>query len=556
MIQRIFISSVQREFAKERKALAEMIRKDMLLGTFFEVFLFEETTAQNRSAQSVYLDEVRNSDIYLGLFGTEYGFEDEKGVSPTEREYDLATECGKYRLAFVKRASAHLRVPKERALIAKVERDVTRKSFSSMTTLKKTVYESLFRYLQERDVVNVRPFDESYSLGVKLDDLDADRVAAFVRMVRAAGKVTFALGISTTEILSRLGAFDSSTGKIANAAALLFAKNPALFRPSWELKCLQLWGTTFEKPFPSYHIYHGTVFEQVDQALDFVMSRVDHWVGPRDAAESAQAPARSEFPIEAVREAIVNAVCHRDYTDDGSVQVMLFRDRLEVLNPGTLPRGWTAANLLQTHDSKPHNGILATAMQWAGYVEKSGYGTEDIVRKCKAWGLRDPEYHPSSVDFRLVLWRQEIKGPRDFTQLGEVRCPKGVESSGARGVESDAETPIKSMVCYSSNRLYPPAAMGVESGGGVVHSLRDQILLSVVQQPKSRAEIARSLGKPRIFGNLVRRITTLLDDDLIELTIPDKPNSRLQKYRITKKGRQVAKLLAQSNRAAATLKKG
>ena len=556
MNQRIFISSVQREFAKERKAIAEMIRKDMLLGTFFEVFLFEETTAQNRSAQSVYLDEVRNSDIYIGLFGTEYGFEDAEGVSPTEREYDLATECDKCRLAFVKRASAHLRSPKERALIAKVEREVTRKSFSSLAMLKKMVYEALFRYLKDRDVVNVRPFDESYSLGVKIEDLDQDRIAAFVRMVRAAGKVTFAPGISTTEILSRLGAFDSSTGKIANAAALLFAKNPELFRPSWEIKCLQLWGTTFEKPFPSYHIYHGTVFEQVDQSLDFVMSRVDHWVGARDAAESAQAPARSEFPIEAVREAIVNAVCHRDYTDEGSVQVMLFRDRLEVLNPGTLPRGWTAANLLQTHDSKPHNGILATAMQWAGYVEKSGYGTEDIVRKCKAWGLRDPEYHPSSVDFRLVLWRQEIKGPRDFTQLGEVRCPKGVESSGARGVESDAETPIKSMVCDSSNRLYPPAAMGVESGGGVVHSLRDLILLSVVQQPKSRAEIARSLGKPRIFGNLVRRITTLLDDDLIELTIPDKPNSRLQKYRITKKGRQVAKLLAQSNRAAATLKKG
>ena len=188
-----------------------------------------------------------------------------------------------------------------------------------------------------------------------------------------------------------------------------------------------------------------------------------------------------------------------------------------------------AAASARADDSKPHNGILATAMQWAGYVEKSGYGTEDIVRKCKAWGLRDPEYHPSSVDFRLVLWRQEIKGPRDFTQLGEVRYPKGVESSGARGVESR---------------------------GGVVHSLRDLILLSVVQQPKSRAEIARSLGKPRIFGNLVRRITTLLDDDLIELTIPDKPNSRLQKYRITKKGRQVAKLIAQSNRAAATLKKG
>lgn len=559
MNQRIFISSVQREFAKERRALAEMIRKDMLLGTFFDVFLFEEMAAQNRSAKSVYLDEVRNSDIYLGLFGCEYGFEDAEGVSPTEREYDLATECGKYRLAFVKRTAAHNHMPKERTLIAKVEREVTRKSFSSLSMLKKMVYEALFRYLQDRDVVNVRPFDGSYSLGVKLEDLDPERIANFVRMVRVAGKVTFAPGISTTEILSRLGAFDAGTGKIANAAALLFAKNPALFRPSWELKCLQLWGTTFEKPFPSYHIYHGTVFEQIDQALDFVMSRVDHWVGARDAAKSAQAPARSEFPIEAVREAIVNAVCHRDYTDDGSVQVMLFRDRLEVLNPGTLPRGWTAANLLQTHDSKPHNGILATAMQWAGYVEKSGYGTEDIVRKCKAWGLRVPEYHPSSVDFRLVLWRQEVKELRDFTQVGEVGevgSPKGVESSGARGVESDAEKPIKSMVCDSSSRLYPPGAMGVESGGGVVRSLRDMILLSVMQQPKSRAEIARSLGKPRIFGNLVRRITTLLDDDLIELTVPDKPNSRLQKYRITKKGRQVAKLLAENHAAASSSKKG
>ena len=91
------------------------------------------------------------------------------------------------------------------------------------------------------------------------------------------------------------------------------------------------------------------------------------------------------------------------------------------------------------------------------------------------WGLREPECHPSSVDFRLVLWRQEVKELRDFTQVGEVGevgSPKGVESSGSRGVESDAEKPIKSMVCDSSSRLYPPGAMGVESGGWsrVIHA--------------------------------------------------------------------------------------
>ena len=535
MSYRIFISSVQREFAKERKAVADMIRDDMLLGTFFEVFLFEKTTAQNRSAQSVYIDEVRDSDIYLGIFGDEYGCEDPQGVSPTEREYDKATELGKFRLAFVKRSSA-ARVPKERAFVAKVEQSVTRKAFSSAATLKKAVYEALFRFLRDRDAVNVRPFDESFSLGVKVDDLDEDRVSAFVKLVRAAGKVTFPRTMTSEDILSRLGAMDPRSGKISNAAALLFAKDPSKFNPSWEMKCVQLWGTAFEKPFPSYHIYHGTVFEQIDQALDFVMSRVDHWVGPRDGSGTAQAPARSELPVEAVREAIVNAVCHRDYTDEGSVQVMLFRDRLEILNPGTLPRGWTAANLLQTHDSKPHNGILATAMQWAGYVEKSGYGTEDIVRKCKAWGLQEPEYHPSAVDFRLVLWRQSAHEATDSTPGGGVG-----EVEGKKRVKSEAGNPVKSRAVAKDSRLHPPFAKGVESRGGVGLSMREEILRLLAVEPLGSAEIARKFGKQRVYGNLTRRIATLLEDKLIEQTIPDKPQSRLQKYRITKKGRQLAK---------------
>ena len=65
MAYRIFISSVQREFAKERRALAEYIRKDAILGKFFEVFLFEEVPAQERSATAVYLSEVDDCDIYI-----------------------------------------------------------------------------------------------------------------------------------------------------------------------------------------------------------------------------------------------------------------------------------------------------------------------------------------------------------------------------------------------------------------------------------------------------------------------------------------------------------
>ena len=98
-----------------------------------------------------------------------------------------------------------------------------------------------------------------------------------------------------------------------------------------------------------------------------------------------------------------------DDADNGSVQVMLFSDRLEILNPGTLPRGWTADRLLKTHDSKARNLALAQALNWAGFVEKSGNGTEAIVRRCVEAGLPAPEYLPDNVDFKVVIWRNAVR---------------------------------------------------------------------------------------------------------------------------------------------------
>jgi DNA-binding HxlR family transcriptional regulator len=88
---KVFISSVQREFAAERQMLAEYVRKDALLGKFFEVFLFEEEPACDVEARDLYLPEVERSDVYLGILGSQFGNADADGVSPTEREYNLAT---------------------------------------------------------------------------------------------------------------------------------------------------------------------------------------------------------------------------------------------------------------------------------------------------------------------------------------------------------------------------------------------------------------------------------------------------------------------------------
>ena len=127
---RIFISSVQREFAQERAALRDYLRGDPLMRRFFDVFLFEDVPASDLRPDSLYLDEVEQSDIYVGLFGDDYGSEDADGISPTEREFDQATASGVHCLIFVKGTNDDKRHPKMQALIRKAQAGLIRFVFS------------------------------------------------------------------------------------------------------------------------------------------------------------------------------------------------------------------------------------------------------------------------------------------------------------------------------------------------------------------------------------------------------------------------------------------
>ena len=161
-------------------------------------------------------------------------------------------------------------------------------------------------------------------------------------------------------------------GQPTHAAVLLFGKQPQRFLISSEIKCAHFHGVTVQKPIPFYQVYKGTVFELVDQAVDFVLSKINLAVGTRE--HSTQAPVAYEMPPEVVREAIVNAVAHRDYTSNGSVQIMLFADRLEVWNPGTLPPSLTLEKLRHPHGSVPGNPLLAEPLYLAKYIERMGTG--------------------------------------------------------------------------------------------------------------------------------------------------------------------------------------
>ena len=410
---RIFISSVQREFAREREQLRVYLRGDPLMRRFFEVFLFEDVPASDRRPDEVYLAEVERCDIYVGLFGRDYGFEDALGVSPTEREFDRATELERHRLIFVRGAGVGDRHPKMQALVDRAQAGLVRRRFATQAELVAGLYAALLRYLEAKELLRFGPFDAAQCSGATLDDLDVEGMYRFIRNARRARQFPLPEETEPPDLLRHLNLL--SRGRLTNAAILLFGRAPQRFLVSSEIKCAHFHGTRVTKPIPSFQIYKGTVFALVDQAVDFVLSRIALSVGTR--SESVQAPVAYEIPREVVAEAIVNAVAHRDYTDSSSVQVMLFSDRLEVMNSGGLPPTLTVEKLRVAHQSVPRNPLLAESMYLMRYIEKMGTGTVDMIRRCAEAGLPEPEFEVGS-GFVTRIWRtgHTIGKRRDTTQ--------------------------------------------------------------------------------------------------------------------------------------------
>lgn len=399
--QSIFLSSVQKELADERRAVKAFVEGDPLLRRFFTVFLFEDLPARDRRADEVYLAEVGRCALYVGLFGQRYGFEDAEGVSPTEREFDRATTQGKARLIFVKGADDKGRHSKMQALIRKAGAQLIRRRFGSMPELTAALYASLVECLERQGVLRTGPFDASACPGATLKDLSEEKLRGFLRTARHERGYALAESTPVHQALAHLNLLDH--GHPSRAAVLLFGTNPQRFLTTSEVKCLHFHGTEVRKPIPSHQIYKGTVFEVVDQAVDFVLSKIARSVGTRSAG--TQAPVEYELPRDAVAEAIVNAVAHRDYAGNASVQVMLFADRLEIWNPGELPAPLTPELLRSAHASIPRNPLLAEPLFLARYIEKAGTGTLDMIALCREAGLPEPEFRQDGGQFVQTLWR-------------------------------------------------------------------------------------------------------------------------------------------------------
>ncbi len=484
----IFISSVQKEFSEERLALRNWLRNDPLMRRFFEPFLFEDMPASDRRADEVYLDKVVTCDVYIGLLGNDYGYEDAEGVSPTEREFTEATVQHKTRLIFVRGDDDRNRHPKMRALIERLGKELIRRRYVSTSELIAGVYAALVHYLEAHNLIRNGPFDAAPCRNVTLADLNEESMVNFLHHARRARGFPLPEDSTSLELLTHLNLIDE--GRLTHAAVLLFSKQPQRFLISSEVKCAHFHGIEVAKPIPSYQVYKGTAFDLVDQAVDFVMSKINLWVGTRKAG--IQVPIRYEIPREVVAEAIVNAVAHRDYTSNGSVQVMLFTDRLEVWNPGHLPPSLTLEKLRHPHPSVPANPLLAEPLYLTKYIERMGTGIGDMIRECRKAELPEPQFSMSDGFFVTTIWRKLGVSTRKTT--GEV-------PGKYRGSTGEVER-----------------------------------IVLVIRGEMKRVEIQKALNLSHEDYFREAYLIPALQAKYVEMTIPDKPRSNRQKYRLTEKG--------------------
>ena len=228
------------------------------------------------------------------------------------------------------------------------------------------------------------------------------------------GKIIFGIADKTREVVG----FDKEDvfkkmDAIANAFAILTG-NGGLHVAT---QCGVFKGTT-KTVFVDRREYTGPLWEQIDEAFQFVLRNIH--LGANIVGIYRQDI--YEIPPDAIRELIINAMVHRSYLDHGTIQVVIYDNRLEITSPGKLPMGQTMERMKEGY-SKIRNEALAHAFAYMNLIEHWGSGIPRIIDKVKAAGLREPEFIGGEVDLHINIYRGQVDGTVDLNDTKTAGKP-------------------------------------------------------------------------------------------------------------------------------------
>jgi len=198
-------------------------------------------------------------------------------------------------------------------------------------------------------------------------------------------------------LLKNLKLIDKDNGFLKRAALLLFYPDPEVYVTGAYVK-IGFFETDSDLIFQDE--IHGNLFEQVEKTIDLLFTK---YIKALISYEGIYRVETYEYPKEAVREAIHNAIAHKDYTGGTPIQISVYPDKIMIWNYGQLPANWTIDTLQGKHSSVPHNPDISNAFFRIGYIEAWGRGIKKMNEQCTEAGLPPPLYYYASSGFWVVF---------------------------------------------------------------------------------------------------------------------------------------------------------
>ncbi|MCK5913866.1 MAG: putative DNA binding domain-containing protein [Desulfuromusa sp.] len=335
-------------------------------------------------------------------------------------------------------------------------------------------------------------FDELPLPDLSIDDLDLAAIKVlFLDKRELDENDLFTLRLLTKE----QGRFVPTKGAI-----LLFGKDRERYFPDAWVQCGRFVGKDKAEIFD-----HIELYDHLPQAVDSIMLFLKkHAMRSADFSEIRRKDVWS-IPLGILREVVINALVHADYSQRGApIRIAFFDDRIEIENPGILLPGMTIDDMRQGV-SKIRNHVIARMFRELNLIEQWGSGVRRIFREAEEQGLPVPEIVEVGMRMRFIV---PLAEPLTVQANTEQERP---ESRPESELESRLELKLESRLAAKVIILLH----GAESG---------------------KSQLANGVGHRSVSGELKKQIKRLLGLELIEMTIPGKPNSSLQKYRLTAKG--------------------
>ena len=267
-------------------------------------------------------------------------------------------------------------------------------------------------------------FDKQICEEANLEDIDGRNVKAYLKLREKNRNISSKIKIPLDHLLINIKA--ATDKKPTNAGILFFGKNPLKFISHAQLRLVRIKGVKIYGNILDRLDSNGTLWEMVDQAEEFIRKNI-RLLGFR-TEKSFRREDKFDYPIRALREAIINGLIHRDYFNLADVRVFIFDDRIEVVSPGPFPEGVTP----KKPKHKPVNKILSDLMYDIGYIEKYGSGIYLENELCLKNGNPKPVYELDPIQTK-VIFKSQVK---DVTVVEiEEEILQGLSERQKRAIE-------------------------------------------------------------------------------------------------------------------------